>query len=82
MVKNNLSTLTKVVYMRNKAIELMVRCQFNIPQETKVSVTCLACVNSFYDYEVEWWDGNDVRYQSNFTLPHIEYAEDTQFATS
>lgn len=66
--------------MRNKAVELMVRCQFSIPDETEVSVTCLACVNNQYEYEVEWWDSKDVRYQSNFKLPHIEYAEDTQFA--
>lgn len=66
--------------MRNKAVELMVRCQFNIPENVEVSVRCLGCTNSQYDYEVEWWDNKDIRYQSNFTLPHIEYEEDTRFA--
>lgn len=68
--------------MRNKAVELMVRCQFSIPDTTEVTVKCLGSTNSNYDFEVEWWDDTNVRYQSNFTLPHIEYVEDTQFATS
>ena len=58
----------------------MVRCQFNIPESTEVSVRCLGRINDLYEYEIEWWDDKDVRYQSNFKLPHIEYAEDTQFA--
>jgi len=38
--------------MRNKAVELMVRCQFNIPETTEVSVRCLGRINDLYEYEI------------------------------
>lgn len=66
--------------MKHKAVENLVRTQFNIPENQKVSVTFLARVDDLYEYEVEWWDENQNRYQSNMKLPHIEYQVDTRFA--
>jgi len=60
--------------MKNAAVKAMVRVQFNIPDDADVSVKCLMCDSSGYHFEVEWYDKNDVRYQSNFTLPRIEVA--------
>lgn len=68
--------------MKHAAVEKLVRTQFNIPTDSEVVVKCLACINDTYEFEVEWWDSNLVRYQSNFSLPHIEFQVDDRFVKS
>jgi hypothetical protein len=65
--------------MKNVAVEYMVRAQFNIPSDFNVNVKCLGHFNGMYEFEVEWWDMNFRRFQSNFKLPHIEYMVDERF---
>jgi hypothetical protein len=44
--------------MKNKAVEAMIRTQFNIPQTDPVTVTFHYFQGGNYHFEVEWvWDG-------------------------
>ena len=58
--------------MKHKAVEALVRQQFNIPEDTDVTVTFLALDGRLYDFEIEWWSGESLRYQCNCKLPHLE----------
>ena len=66
--------------MKNSAVKALVRTQFNIPENVDIRVECISCINGTYNFEVEWWDENQVRYQCNMNLPHIEFHVDTRFA--
>lgn len=57
--------------MKHKAVEAMVRVQFNIPDDIEVLVTFLALYNEHYEFEIEWWSGESVRHQCNCRLPHL-----------
>ena len=43
--------------MKFKAIEAMLRVQYDIPASVDVSVTLLTSYNSSYTFISEWWDG-------------------------
>lgn len=67
--------------MKHKAVEVLVRVQFNIPDETHVKVQFLSSVDNNYEFEVEWYgDEGDYRHQCNLTLPSISFQ--TQDMTS
>ena len=57
--------------MKHKSVEVLVRSQFNIPDDDDVKVTFIMLFNNMYTFEVEWFN-SDVCYQSHFELPHIE----------
>ena len=60
--------------MKHKAVEALVRIQFNIPEEEPVKVEFLAFYNNKYYFEVSWYsDEGDFYHQCNLTLPHISF---------
>lgn len=57
--------------MKNKAVEAMVRVQFNIPNDNKtVSVVFLASDGGMYEFDVSWI-ATDVSFQFKIKLPYI-----------
>jgi len=58
--------------MKHKAVENLIRTQFNIPENIIVKVNFLYMANSLYTFEVEWYD-NGCRNQCNLSLPHISF---------
>lgn len=60
--------------MKHKAVESMVRIQFNIPDDEPVTVKFLSLIGNNYDFEVSWYsDEGDFYHQCNLTLPHISF---------
>lgn len=53
--------------MKNKAVELMVRCQFNIPDSQSVDVEFLHQQESTYHFEAFWLEGT-VHKQCNLEI--------------
>jgi len=82
ILDSNNHTNEEVGVMKNKAVEAMVRVQFNIPEDTQVTVKCMARVDNMFEFEVEWMDDDNILYQCPVKLPLISYTEDTSFACS
>ena len=57
--------------MKNKAVEAMARIQFNIPDDTDVSVTFIFFNDEHYEFEIEWWSEESVRHQCNCRRPQL-----------
>jgi len=60
--------------MKNKAVESLIRIQFNIPEDIDVKVRCLGHTTidsrTSYDFEIEWWK-EDVRNVIAVMMPHL-----------
>lgn len=56
--------------MKNKAIEAMIRAQFNVPEDVDVTVEFLAMVQGNYEFEV-FWMVDSVHHQCNCVLPQL-----------
>ena len=41
--------------MKNRAVELLIRTQHNIPDDIDVKVECQLSVDSRYFFSVGWW---------------------------
>ena len=57
--------------MKNKAVEAMLRVQFNIPKTVNVRVDCLATVDHVYEFEACWYI-DDTMHECEFKIPHID----------
>ena len=67
--------------MKNKAIEKMVKCQYDIGDDINVIVTfthldVVSPQKTNYFYNVEWWDvdeqGNDVQFKTSIQISSSE----------
>lgn len=60
--------------MKHKAVEALVRIQFNIPEDEPVTVNHVMYDGSEYHFEVSWYsDEGDFYHQCNLKLPHISF---------
>lgn len=58
--------------MKHRAVEALVRAQFNINDNIDVTVKMLMYVDGFYDFAVEWCDGYIIN-TCELKLPQIGY---------
>ena len=56
--------------MKNKAVEDMLRVQFEIDKDIPVVVEFIASINSKYQFKCHWWEEN-IRCSVDTELPHL-----------
>ena len=65
--------------MKNRAVELLFRTQFNIPDDVVVNVMCTSSDDEFYAFYVEWSEpGTDAWKASYCKLPHLVVTGDCE----
>jgi len=67
--------------MKNKAVENMIRTQFNIEDSVKVKITFILYMNDIYEFDVEWYEG-DVRHHTVLQLPRIKIKRQPQLVNT
>lgn len=61
--------------MKNKAVEAMVRVQFNIPDDVEVEVEFLYYENKKHSFCVQWVDKNDEPCIYYISMPSFKKAK-------